>query len=479
MKFRFVKLLILGYAAIFTAYSCNKDLQIGDYISSVEIVEEHDNPLRVPVEIVFTKSCYYKLEYWQKGNPSVSGSTSVYKTAGGKETATVMFLYPDTEYEFRVVVNSGSTSCNSDIYGFTTGSLPIGIPEYTVSGAYPQTEIPGYIFQWQATAPGWVSFCDTDGNIVWYEQLEMAARQVTFDQDTRTIVMLLGFKTGQNDPKFQRWCKKIVVMDLEGNRSVDIDTDEAIIATPHHEIKRMPDGNIAILHSVVKKFDLTPVGGKPDTEVYGDGITIVTPDLQTKVWEWDVFGELDPVRDEYLEIMTYNERSGLYPRQIDLVHANSIGWDGNGNIYFTLNHLNELWKIDRTTGKVIYRVGDYGNIYLAEEDHASGLHAAEPLAENKVLCLNNGKSGEQSRAMIYEVNPLAKVATVTLSVSIPAELSSYDRSNAMLSRDGSMMFFGSTMGRCNVFTDLEGNVLKVIKRTGISYRSYYYETVEY
>lgn len=479
MKFRFIKLLILGYAAIFTAYSCNKELQIGDYISSVETLDERDNALRVPIEITFSRSCLYQVEYWQKDNPSVCGTTSVRETAGGREKVTVMFLYPDKEYEFRVLAGSMVQAYSTDTYSFKTGSLPIGIPEYTVSDAYPHSDIPGYVFQWQATTPGYVSFCDTDGNIVWYEVLEMAARQVTFDQETRTISMLLGFKTSQNDYKFQRWCSKIVIMDLEGKRLFDEETSESNIDTPHHEIKRMPDGNIAILHSVVKKFDLTPVGGRPDTEVYGDGITIVSPDFSQKLWEWDVFGELDPVRDEYLEIMTYNERFDYYPRQLDLVHANSIGWDDKGNIYFTLNHLNELWKIDRATKKVLYRVGDYGNIDLAEADHACGLHAAEPQSEDKVLCLDNGKSGEQSRAVIYDVNPVSKSATVSLSVAIPAELSSYDRSNAMLSRDGRMMFFGSTMGRCNVFTDLDGNVLKVLKRTGISYRSYYFETVEY
>ena len=467
---RLFKTILAGYAALVAAYACNKPVQpdIEDFLSDVRIVD-CENALRIPFELSFSQPCSYRIEYWQKSNPEIKGNTRTFESTDGHGKATVMFLYPETEYEYQVAIESAGEVFRTDPEVFITGKLPEGMPEYTVDGNYPSTVIPGYVFQWQATNPGYVSFCDTDGNIVWYEILEMAARQVTFDPATRTIVMLLGFKTSQNDPKFQRWCKKIVVMDLEGNRSFDAETSEANIDTPHHEIKRMPDGNIAILHSVVKNCDLTAMGGEADTPVYGDGITIVTPDFQ-KVWEWDIFGELDPERDDYLDAVL---------RKNDLVHANSIGWDEKGNIYFTLNHLNELWKIDRTTGKVIYRVGDYGNIALAEADHACGLHAAEPLNEDEVLCLDNGSANQKTRAIIYKVNPVAKSATVTLSVPIPEELSSRDRSNAMLSRDGQMMFFGSTLGRCNVFTDLQGNVLKVLSRTGISYRSYYYETVEY
>ena len=464
-------LWLAGALAALLLTACEKPVAetAATYLANVE-VQESENPLRIPVSLTFNQPCSYQIEYWKKDAPAVSGTTRVFESADGKGTATVMFLYPDSVYEFRVKIIAGEKSYYSETAEFQTGSLPTGIPEYTVASNYPSQEIPGYIFQWQATAPGWVLFCDTDGKIVWYEKLEMAARQVTFDPPTRTISMLLGFKTSSNDPKFQRWCKKVVVMDLEGNRSVDFLTAPDNIDFPHHEIKRMPDGNIAVLCGTPRVFDLTSIGGDANTTVYGDGIKIFSPDFKTVLWEWDCFQVLDPLRDEYLDAVL---------RQNDLIHANSIGWDSEGNLYFTVNFLNELWKIDRNTRKVLYRVGDYGDIELPENGHASGLHAAEPLAPNKVLCLDNGSDKGVSRAVIYEVDPAAKRAAVTLSVELPADLSSRDRSNALLIRDGSMVFFGSTMGYCNVFTDLQGNVLKVLKRTKISYRSYYFEKVEY
>ena len=65
-------------------------------------------------------------------------------------------------------------------------------------------------------------------------------------------------------------------------------------------------------------------------------------------------------------------------------------------------------------------------------------------------------------------------ARATLSIRLPSDLSSTDRSNAQLLQDHSLMFFGSTQGRASVITDLDGNLLWVLRRSGISYRSYYY-----
>lgn len=45
--------------------------------------------------------------------------------------------------------------------------------------------------------------------------------------------------------------------------------------------------------------------------------------------------------------------------------------------------------------------------------------------------------------------------------------------------DGKTLMFASTLARKCVFTDLEGKPLKVISRTGIAYRSHYFEDVTF
>ena len=458
---------LIGIVMLLVA--CQKEQSSATFLAGVQ-VREAANALRIPIDLSFGKPCSYQVEYWQKEAPSISGTTGVYESAGGHESVTVMFVYPNTVYEYRVKIMADGKEYYSGTEEFRTGSIPVGVPEYTLASTYPTQPIPGYIMQFQASEPGYITFCDTDGKVVWYEKVELAVRQASYDPATKTLAMNLGFKYGETNQQFYRLAKKIVVMDLEGNRSVDIETGPDNVEFAHHEIKRMPDGNYAMLCNVTKEFDLTSLGGKANTTVYGDGLKIMTPDFKRVLWEWDCFSELNPLTDSYLDPVT---------KSTDLIHANSIGWDSEGNLYYTINHLSELWKIDRTTGKVLYRVGEHGNLNMDEKFYASGLHAAEPLSPNKVLCLDNGTEDGVSRAIVYEANADAGVARASLSVRFPAEFCTRNRGNVQLIRDGSMLFFGSTTGYACVFTDLDGNVLKVLKRTGVSYRSYYFEKIEY
>ena len=218
----------------------------------------------------------------------------------------------------------------------------------------------------------------------------------------------------------------------------------------------MPDGNLLFFNAVVKD------------NLWGDGFTIT--DRTGKVLkEWDIFCALDPEKDTYLNTEVFG---------YDLVHGNSVNWDADGNFYITLNRLNELWKIDGTSGNVLWRFGEHGNLAFGGDWPLGGLHSAVPLEPDRVLVYNNG-AGEnpRSRAQIYKV--AGESASMEMDVSVDTEYSSSDRSNVELLPDGKTLMFASTLARKCVFTDLEGTPLKVISRSGIAYRSHYFEDVTF
>lgn len=462
-------------AVLMASVACEKTKVIDSaeaLLSSIQVSAAKDNALRYYADMNFTAPCSFKAEYWETSDPSSVRNTRTFESDGTTGRLPIMFVKANTSYTFKVTVSyEGKDYTTKDSFEFTTKSLPLGVPEYTVDESFPHDlKLPGYILHGQASSPtGYLVFTDTDGNVVWYQDFDEAVRHFYFDQKSRTIVVLTGFKNSLSDVKFQRFCNNYIRIDLEGNILEAWKTSPSNIEYPHHDIKVDADGNLVILHGVSRNYDLTPIGGGSSVDVFHDGFTVIGPD-GTKLFTWDTSDTVDPVNDKYLNTLdTY----------YDLVHANSVSWDEAGDYYFTLNNLNELWKIDGKTGKVLYRVGDNGNIDIPADAHTSGIHSSVPLAPDKVLVFDNGSKSGISRALVYDINASAKTASVSLSVPIPSSLSSTDRSNCELLEDEGLIFFGSTAGRCCLFTDMDGNIRKVIRRSGVSYRTHYFSSIEY
>ena len=468
-----IKNILAALTAMICLTSCNGKIEnASDVLSAITLSQAPDNVLRYYVDLAFSSPCSYKVNYWESADPSTKKSTREFESTGETGRAVIMFIKPATDYTFNVTVTANGQSFTTDKdYSFTTKHLPNGVPTYSINNNYPNTlDLPGYILHGQASSPtGFLVFTDTAGTVVWYQDFDEAVRHFYFDRKSRTIVVLKGFKNSLSDVKFQRFCNSYIRIDLEGNILDEWKTSASNIEYPHHDIKIDEDGNLVILHGVGRNYDLTPIGGGSSVDVFHDGFTVLGPEGQ-KLFTWDTSGTVDPVNDKYLNTLeTY----------YDLVHANSVSWDVDGNYYFTLNNLNELWKIDGKTGKVLYRVGENGNIAIPDDAYTSGIHSSVPLAPDRILVFDNGSKSRISRALVYDVDAAAGTATVGMSVSLPSELSSTDRSNVELIDGGNKLFFGSTAGRCCVFTDKDGSILRVITRTGISYRTHYFSTIEY
>ena len=472
-KVRYMASLIAAVAVTCGFGACSDDDAAGAGASVVNVLVESDpdNALRYPVSVTTSGDCQVSVTYWEKTAPEKSRTTRAVNTSASVAHTMITFVKADTNYEFAVNIN-GSRQAGE--YAFHTSTLPPGVPVYNVTVENQGAPADGYILQWQATNPGYITFCDMDAKVVWYEKFDQAIRMAHYDVEQQKMCVLTGFRDGVNSQNFQRLCDKIITLDLEGNRQVQWIASDENVPYPHHDIKFTPSGELIMVNNFIQKFDLTEFDLGSDTDVWGDGFSIITIDGQV-IRTWDNFGELTPLN--LGDSFSANGATMTLGVTKDFLHANSVNWDSNGDYYMTFNRINQLWKIDGRTGEVLYRVGPGGNVAIDESGYASGLHAAEPIAPDKVLCYDNGSNRGFSRAVIYEIDPVAMTAQVTMSVPIPSEYSSTDRSNVQLVNDGSMLMFGNTLGRSNVFTDLSGNILKVITRTGISYRSYYYESL--
>ena len=426
-----------------------------DFISAVSIAPT-DNALRFKVNIDKKKDCTPVLEVRAKGTES-------WKAMPGR---TAMFLYPETEYEYRVCVGE----LIGEVQSFTSGSIPEGVPTYqlVIDNGGP-TE--GYLLQMQPSTPGYLTVCDMWGKVLWYEVFDDGIRCAQYDPKQGRMAVLEGFQEADSSSQIKqlRRAKHVYLIDWEGNRYLEWDASEETGKYPHHEIRLLPNGNIILNSGITKTFDLTAIGGTEDHPVCGDEIIELTQEKKI-VFRWDVFQGLDLIADaSWLHTLEKAQ---------DIVHQNSIDKDTDGNYYVTHHWTTEIWKIDGKTGTVLYKLGPHGNVTLDGEFANGGFHSIVVLEPDRFLVNNNGNTAKTpTHALVYKVDSQSLTATIDMDVVCTTEYASTTGGNVELLPDGKTLYMNSTQSKSNIFMDKDGTILRVIKRPATSYRAFYFPTL--
>lgn len=455
-------LLTLAFAA------CNEEeggeVTPAELIRSIKVAAQNDNALRIDVHLEFKKEASYQIEYWKAGDET-SGRLTQFSAPVTSDKCTLVLLKAQSDYNFRVHVRAGAQSTSSDIYKFTTGVIAARVPVPSLLEDKIAQPLPGYLLLTKNDKPGVVIMTDTEGEVVWYQLFEAPIRVATFDALTNTISCIIGPNSIQPFAG-----SRIFVMDLYGKVLLDKNV-EAL--TPHHEIKRLPDGDFLLVRFVAQKFDLTAQGGGKEETVFGDGLMVM--DIQGNIkWEWDCFGEMNPADDPNImgkiEMLQMNYRD-------DWLHANSADRDEEGNYYITFNWTSELWKIDGKTKKVIYRLGKKGNVDMPQEAYMEGVHCVTALSKNQVLVFDNGQQTHLSRGLTFTVNDASRKAELTHNITLPSEYGSpFQGSVERISED--LYLFGPTMSNSILFMNAQGDILRSFKTMSQTYRTQYIAKIE-
>eukprot|EP01012_Entosiphon_sulcatum_P033949 TRINITY_DN429_c0_g1_i1.p1 TRINITY_DN429_c0_g1~~TRINITY_DN429_c0_g1_i1.p1 ORF type:complete len:620 (-),score=73.41 TRINITY_DN429_c0_g1_i1:23-1852(-) len=100
----------------------------------------------------------------------------------------------------------------------------------------------------------------------------------------------------------------------------------------------------------------------------------------------------------------------------DWMHGNTVFWDHEENcIYYNAKHTDSFWKIDKSTGEVLWVAGKYGGFKLIGADglekpalwHKS--HGVERIGENRFLMFDNLYKDSTSRWLEVYVDEKRKV----------------------------------------------------------------------
>jgi len=192
-----------------------------------------------------------------------------------------------------------------------------------------------------------------------------------------------------------------------------------LVVTDAHEFRLLTNGNALLLGVTPTVVDMSSVvtGGQANAKVLHMAIQEVTP-AGALVWEWRT--------DQHFNILDTTPDNSLTASVIDYAHCNAVEVDTDGNLLLSSRHFDEITKINRANGDIIWRMGGSfctNNQFAFENDVVhdgtnvlffgfSHQHGIRRLSNGHVILFDNGnlKTPHISRVVEYELDESNKIA---------------------------------------------------------------------
>ncbi|TAL67312.1 MAG: hypothetical protein EPN82_15170 [Bacteroidetes bacterium] len=179
-----------------------------------------------------------------------------------------------------------------------------------------------------------------------------------------------------------------------------------------HDFKLTNDGNAFFLGNVYDTVDLSEIvpGGKPNA-VLRSSVIQEQDENKNVIWEWNTL--------DHYKVTDATSSVDLTQQNVSWVHTNSIEIDYDGNVLISSRDLDEITKINRQTGAIIWRLGGKeckNNQFTFLNDTIDGFwgfshqHSIHLLPNGNLLLFDNGnlKPIQYSRAVEYEIDEVNK-----------------------------------------------------------------------
>jgi len=211
--------------------------------------------------------------------------------------------------------------------------------------------------------------------------------------------------------------------------------------TDFHDMAMLPNGNRVVMSYPVRDHvNLTALGMGDDRLVLDGLLQELTPS-GTVVWEWRSQDHIAPGETTRPSITRLPDNR----LAVDLIHLNSIEPDGDG-LVVSARHLDAVFRIDRMTGKVLWKLGGTPtnepgakNLAFVGDPSASlgAQHDARILADGTLTIYDNRTNVGAPRAVRYRLDVAAGTATLLEQVRNPAVTASGFQGSARRTSTGS------------------------------------------
>ena len=278
-------------------------------------------------------------------------------------------------------------------------SLPAGFPVFTINTMNPDTNflfISNFLENTPLHFNKYLLILDNQGNPFFYKELPSFA---------------LDFKMQPNGQftYFDANIGRFIVMD---STFTNIDTIKCYndISTNEHELLILPDGHYLLIGDIYETKDMSHLVPDGDTTALINDIVIQELDNNKELaFQWrslDYYSIFDAAPDINLTGLT---------TPVDYAHTNALQLDNDGNIILSNRNMDEITKIDRQDGHIIWRWGGKHNEFTFINDtiRFSHQHAVRRIANGNITLFDNGVlhwNKLPSRALEYKLDETNKTA---------------------------------------------------------------------
>ena len=197
-------------------------------------------------------------------------------------------------------------------------------------------------------------------------------------------------------------------LDSSGTRDKQYITPQGF-ALDVHDLQVLEDGSYYIFgrdHITIDMSQYVPGG---DTAAVLVAHTIHHMDVNdNELWRWHSI--------DHYDILDVDEHINLTLHTIDWTHCNSMDIDSDGNLIISTRNFNEITKINRQTGEIIWRLGGERNQFQFINDNRgfSRQHDARILSNGHLALFDNGHYliPQYSSYVEYEIDEQNFTATL-------------------------------------------------------------------
>ncbi len=289
---------------------------------------------------------------------------------------------------------------NKETFTIQKDSLPSDFPSFGIDSV--NNPAPGYIFYAPILFPGWESaymiISDNYGTPIFYRKMQGAV----FDFKKLDNGYLTYFELGPD---------KYYIMDISYNVIDSLYMQNGYL-TDLHDIVVLNNKHFLLMSSDYEHVDMDTVVAGGDSNATVIGVVIQELDENKNVvfqWRtWDHYKITDATYD-----------INLLGSTIDYAHCNSIQIDTDGNILLSTRHLDEVTKIDRQTGEIIWRWGgkyckNNQFTFINDPIGFSHQHNVRRIPNGNITLFDNGNLHypQYSRVCEYQIDEKNKLATL-------------------------------------------------------------------